>query len=177
MPVSRVYTIGHSTRSADDFVALLRAHAVDRLADVRTIPQSRRNPQFGRDALQARLAAEGIGYRHFPELGGLRRPRRDSPNTGWQNASFQGYADYMLTAAFASAVDELLVFAAASTAAVMCAEAVWWRCHRRLLSDALVARGVEVGHITGETRVEWHRLTAFARAAGGHLVYPGDTSG
>ena len=128
----------------------LRAHDITGLGDIRTIPASRRHPQFGREALGARLREESIEYRHFPDLGGLRKPRKDSLNSGWKNAAFRGYADHMQTAAFSNAVDELLDFATRRRVAVMCAEAVWWQCHRMLLSDALTARGVEVRHIMSQ---------------------------
>jgi uncharacterized protein (DUF488 family) len=149
-----IWTIGHSTRTADEFLQLLRDNSIDRLADIRTIPQSRRHPHFGRDALAGRLAAEGMAYRHFPALGGLRKPRIDSPNSAWKNASFRGYADHMLTATFSDAVGELLDFGEPGRAVVMCAEAVWWRCHRMLLSDALVARGVRVEHILSTGKIQ-----------------------
>ena len=177
MPATRIWTIGHSTRTADEFLDLLRAQTIGGLADVRTIPRSRRHPHFGREALDARLEAEGIEYRHFPELGGLRKPRRESPNGAWKNESFRGYADHMMTPGFESAVDELLQFAGQRNVAVMCAEAVWWRCHRMLLSDALVARGVEVQHIMslrGATALQPHRLTSFAQIrSAGRVWYPG----
>jgi uncharacterized protein (DUF488 family) len=169
MPATQIFTIGHSTRSADDFLALLRAHHIERLADVRTIPRSRRHPHFGRDALSTRLNVEGIEYRHFPALGGLRKPRSDSPNGAWKNQAFRGYADHMLTSEFGGAVDDLLQFGDGGRTAVMCAEAVWWQCHRMLLSDALVARHIDVQHIMqkGSQRtassLQPHRLTPFAR--------------
>jgi uncharacterized protein (DUF488 family) len=173
----RIWTIGHSTRSADEFVALLRANAIEGLADVRTIPKSRRHPHFAREALEARLTDEGIEYRHFAALGGLRRPRHDSPNGAWRNEAFRGYADHMLTPEFAAAVDELLRFGERRNVAVMCAEAVWWQCHRMLLSDALVARDVDVQHIMsqkGASAVQLHRLTPFAQIRSDHQVwYPG----
>ena len=165
MPASRIWTIGHSTRSADEFVGLLRANAIGGLADVRTIPRSRRHPHFGRELLDARLRADGIEYRHFADLGGLRKPRPDSPNAAWRNEAFRGYADHMMTPAFSAAVDELLAFGDRRNVAVMCAEAVWWQCHRMLLSDALVARDVDVRHIMGQkgaAAVQPHRLTPFA---------------
>ena len=175
--VRRIWTIGHSTRSADEFLELLRAHTIDGLADIRTIPRSRRHPHFGRDALDARLTQEGIAYRHFAELGGLRKPQPDSPNGAWRNEAFRGYADHMLTPQFAAAVDELLGFGERRNVAVMCAEAVWWQCHRMLLSDALVARDVEVQHIMslrGRSSVQPHRLTPFAQIrAEGQVWYPG----
>jgi len=139
-----VYTIGHSTRDIDRFIALLEREHIQHVADVRSFPGSRRYPQFGREALAASLAARGIGYSHHPELGGRRRARPDSPNGAWRNESFRGYADYMLTPAFATALDVLVDEAARQRTAIMCAEAVPWRCHRSLISDALVARGVEV---------------------------------
>jgi uncharacterized protein (DUF488 family) len=168
----RIYTIGHSTRSFDDFAALLESHAVRQIADIRTIPRSRRHPQFGRDALERALPGRGIAYRHFPGLGGLRHPRRDSPNSGWRNDSFRGYADYMGTSEFENAVDELLAFAAAAPTAVMCAEAVWWRCHRGLLADALVARGIDVLHILSAAPAAPHQLNPMARVDGGRVTYP-----
>ena len=174
MPTSRVWTIGHSTRTADEFISLLRPQEIDRLADFRTIPQSRRHPHFGRDALSARLAAEGVQYRHFKDLGGLRKPRADSTNGAWKNQAFRGYADHMETVEFAASVDELLAFGAGGRVAVMCAEAVWWQCHRMLLSDALVAREIDVEHILSAVSVQPHRLTPFAQIqAGGHVRYPG----
>jgi uncharacterized protein (DUF488 family) len=178
MPASRIWTIGHSTRSADEFVQLLRANDIGGLADVRTIPRSRRHPQFGRELLDARLRAEGIEYRHFAALGGLRRPRPDSPNTAWRNEAFRGYADHMLTPAFSTAVDELLAFGDSRNVAVMCAEAVWWQCHRMLLSDALLARDVVVRHIMsqkGATAIQPHCFTPFADVrADGQVWYPVD---
>jgi uncharacterized protein (DUF488 family) len=174
MPTSRVWTIGHSTRTADEFVSLLRFQGIDRLADIRTIPQSRRHPHFGSDALSTRLAAEGIQYRHFKNLGGLRKPRADSANGAWKNQAFRGYADHMETAEFAAAVDELLAFGDGGRLVVMCAEAVWWRCHRMLLSDALVARTIDVQHILGPASVQPHRLTPFAQIQDNRDVrYPG----
>ena len=176
MPAEMIWTIGHSTRSADEFVSLLQAHDITGLGDIRTIPASRRHPQFGRDALDARLREESIEYRHFPDLGGLRKPRKDSTNSGWKNAAFRGYADYMQTAQFVEAVDELMSFAGQRRVAVMCAEAVWWRCHRMLLSDALTARGVDVRHIMsqrGSSALQPHRLTPFARVESAAVSYPG----
>jgi uncharacterized protein (DUF488 family) len=172
-----IWTIGHSTRSADEFLELLRTNTIEGLADVRTIPNSRRHPHFGSDALAARLKADGIEYRHFAALGGLRKPRTDSPNGAWRNESFRGYADHMMTPAFAAGIDELLAFGARRHVAVMCAEAVWWQCHRMLLSDALVARGVDVQHIMslrGKSSVQPHRLTPFAKIRDeGQVWYPG----
>ncbi len=167
-----VYTIGHSTRPLDEFVGLLQAQGVRQLADVRTAPGSRRHPQFGREALDKALAARDIRYRHFPALGGLRKPRRDSPNMALRNESFRGYADYMQTPEFEAGVDALVEFASAAPTAVMCAEAVWWRCHRSLLSDALVARGVRVMHILDAGDPHPHRLNPIARVQDGKVSYP-----
>jgi uncharacterized protein (DUF488 family) len=168
-----IYTIGHSTHPADVFLDLLRAHGVEQLADVRTVPRSKRHPQFERDALDRFLARSGIRYRHFPGLGGLRKPRPDSRNTAWQHAGFRGYADYMQTTQFETAVAELEAFAALGPTAVMCAEAVWWRCHRRLLADALFVRGVEVRHILSLAEPKPHELSDFARPHGSTVTYPG----
>jgi len=168
-----VFTIGHSTRAIEEFIALLRTHGVTQLADVRTIPKSRRHPQFVKEALAASLAAAGVAYRHMPGLGGLRKPRRDSSNMAWQHHGFRGYADYMETPAFEEALGELIDWGAAASTAVMCAEAVWWQCHRRLVADALVARGIEVRHVTGPGLAKAHELTAFARLDGGRVRYPG----
>lgn len=166
-----VYTIGHSTRDIDRFIALLEREHIQHVADVRSFPGSRRYPQFGRESLAASLAARGIGYSHHPELGGRRHARPDSPNGAWRNESFRGYADYMLTPAFATALDVLLDRAARERTAIMCAEAVPWRCHRSLVSDALVARGVDVQHIL-DARTEPHHLTPFAVVTDGVLYYP-----
>jgi uncharacterized protein (DUF488 family) len=169
-----VYAIGHSTRTAGEFVALLNAHGVRELVDVRTIPRSRHNPQFNTDALAATLAAAGIGYVHMPSLGGLRRPKPDSINAGWRNDSFRGYADYMQTPAFAAAIDALIGIAASQPTAVMCAEAVPWRCHRSLIADALLVRGLLAVEIVSETRTTPHALTPFARVAGTEITYPAE---
>lgn len=169
-----IYTIGHSTRTAEEFVALLQAHGVAQIADVRTVPKSRRWPHFSGEALAASLPRQDIGYRHFAALGGLRKPRPDSVNGAWQHDSFRGYADHMSTPAFQAGLDELQHYARAHATAVMCAEAVWWQCHRRLIADALVAIGVTVLHIMTPTRVEPHALTPFARVDDdGHVTYPG----
>jgi uncharacterized protein (DUF488 family) len=177
MPASRIWTIGHSTRTADEFLQLLQANAIDGLADVRTIPKSRRHPHFAGEALGARLKKDGIEYRHFAGLGGLRKPRPDSPNGAWRNESFRGYADHLMTPGFASALDDLLEFGERRHVAVMCAEAVWWQCHRMLLSDALLARDVDVQHIMsqrGKSSVQPHRLTPFAQIRDdGQVWYPG----
>jgi uncharacterized protein (DUF488 family) len=157
-----IFTVGHSTRPAEEFVALLQGFGIELLADVRTVPRSRRNPQFEKDALREILSTHGIEYIHLPSLGGLRHPRRDSVNTGWQNASFRGYADYMQTGEFARAVQALTDLAATKRIAIMCAEAVPWRCHRSLLGDALLARGIEVIDILNRSNAQPHKLTAWA---------------
>ena len=168
-----IYTIGHSTHAAEAFIALLHAHGIRRLADVRRIPKSKRHPHFASGALAAALEEVGVEYRHFPDLGGMRKPRRDSVNTAWRVASFRGYADYMQTPGFRAALDALLAFAHESRTAVMCAEAVWWECHRRLLSDALVAREIQVRHILSMGEAKPHELSDFARSADGEVTYPG----
>jgi uncharacterized protein (DUF488 family) len=165
-------TVGHSTRTLDDFIALLKAHGVGRVADVRTVPRSRRNPQFNRDTLPDALAAAGIGYTHLARLGGRRRARGDSPNIGWRNPSFRGYADYMQTPEFAEALSALIELAGQGCIAVMCAEAVPWRCHRALIADAVTVRGIAVEHIMSESQRNPHRLTAFARVVGTSITYP-----
>jgi len=169
-----VLTIGHSNRPLEAFLDLLRAHSVDRVIDVRTIPRSRHNPQFNADALAESLGRAGIHYTHLKALGGLRRPKTDSRNLGWRNASFRGFADYMQTADFDGALNGLLQIAACDRCAVMCAEAVPWRCHRSLIADALLARGVGVEHIVGGKQRQTHRLTAFARIHGKRVTYPED---
>ena len=172
MPPNVVYTIGHSTRSADAFVGLLEAHGVTCLADVRTVPRSRHNPQFNGEDLAATLAAHAIEYVRMPGLGGFRRARADSPNAGWRNASFRGYADYMQTPAFEESLATLMGLANGSIVAMMCAEAVPWRCHRSLIADALTVRGIRVEEITGETKTSLHELTPFARVDGTTIRYP-----
>jgi uncharacterized protein (DUF488 family) len=168
-----IFTLGHSTRPIEQFLGLLASHGVQRLVDVRTVPRSRHNPQFNADALAASLAGAGVAYLHVPGLGGLRRPRRDSVNTGWRNESFRGYADYMQTQPFADALQQVLGFAARERLALMCAEAVPWRCHRSLVADALVVRGIEVLEITGPTTARAHALTPWAKVEGTTISYPG----
>jgi uncharacterized protein (DUF488 family) len=168
-----IFTIGHSTHQLEQFIHLLHAHEVTLVADVRTVPRSRHNPQFNRDTLPEALAAAGIAYRHLPGLGGLRRPSSDSSNTGWRNASFRGFADYMQTAEFATGLDQLLSLAMQWRVAIMCAEAVPWRCHRSLIADALFARGVSVEHIISAGHTQTHRPTPFARMEGLCVTYPG----
>ena len=170
IPIS---TVGHSTHSIAEFVRMLRAHGIQQLADVRTIPRSRHNPQFNRESLPASLAEAGIAYRHMPDLGGLRRAAKDSTNTGWRNASFRGYADYMQTEAFHKALEELIEFAGERSTAIMCAEAVPWRCHRSLIADALVARSIPVLEILNAGEARPHAMTSFAKVRGAEVTYPG----
>ena len=167
-----ILTIGHSTRPIEEFIELLRRHGVERLIDIRTIPRSRHNPQFNGDALAHSLRDAHIEYAHLKELGGLRHARPDSANLGWRNASFRGYADYMQTQEFEQAVRRLLQACGEKQCAVMCAEAVPWRCHRSLLADALVARGIAVEHILGASRRDPHHLTPFAKIENGKVTYP-----
>jgi uncharacterized protein (DUF488 family) len=172
----RIYTVGHSTRGLDELIALLRGFDVSLLVDIRTIPRSRHNPQFASDSLGRALPREGLRYLHLPRLGGLRRARKDSPNTGWRNASFRGFADYMGTEDFEAGLTELRALVTEGTVALMCAEAVPWRCHRSLVADALMARGARVEHIMGSSRSTPHRLTAFAKVKGSRVTYPADAA-
>lgn len=167
-----VWTVGHSTRPLEALVALLRAHAVDTVADVRTVPRSRRHPQFEKEALAQSLPGAAVAYIHLPGLGGLRKPRAGSPNTGLRSEGFRGYADYMQTADFDRHVEALLQLAGRAHVALMCAEAEPARCHRALLSDALVVRGVEVLHITGPGAAAPHAVTPWAARDGVRLTYP-----
>jgi uncharacterized protein (DUF488 family) len=167
-----LFTIGHSTRTADEFIALLQAHDITAVADVRTVPRSRRHPHFAQEPLRALLSAQGVTYRHIPGLGGLRKPRRDSPNGGWRVEGFRGYADYMETGAFSAGLKDLLEFAEKYMVAMMCAESKWWQCHRQLIADALVARGIEVRHIMSAGEPAQHDLTSFARVSGTTVTYP-----
>src|ERR1043165_9091531 len=174
--ISRIWTIGHSTRQIDSFVSLLKENGIKLLADVRSWPASRRYPQFNREALAKSLADAGIRYEHFPELGGKRKAKPDSHNTVWHNASFRGYADHMETDEFRKGVERLLDLAdKAGPAAIMCAEAVWWRCHRSLISDYLKVRGVEVLHILNANKIEPHPFTSAARIVNGKLNYAEET--
>ena len=168
-----MFTIGHSNRSLEQFLELLTANRVSLLVDVRTIPRSRHNPQFNGDTLPHTLGAQGIGYEHLPGLGGLRHPRKDSVNTGWRNASFRGYADYMQTEEFARHLAALTGLKPRQNLAIMCAEAVPWRCHRSLIADALTIRGLPVTHILSASKAEPHQLTSFARVEGTRIIYPG----
>jgi uncharacterized protein (DUF488 family) len=168
----QIWTIGHSTRDIEFFISLLEEHGIKSLADVRLLPGSKRYPQFNKETLANSLGKTGIRYEHFPELGGRRKPRKDSRNTAWRNESFRGYADYMETEEFDKAVKRLLDLAAdAGPTAIMCAEAVWWRCHRALISDFLKARGIEVMHILDANKTEPHPFTSAARMIEGALSY------
>ena len=173
-PEPLVCTVGHSTHPLDDFIALLKANGVVHVLDVRTVPRSRHNPQFNRDALTLSLPAAGIAYTHVPALGGLRHARADSINGGWRNASFRGYADYMQTPEFAENVEQVAHLAARERCALMCAEAVPWRCHRSLIADALTVRGVRVEDIIGTKGRKLHLLTPWAHAEGLTITYPSE---
>jgi len=167
-----IWTIGHATRALDELVELLRAHGVTQLVDVRTIPRSRRNPQFNRETLPESLGAGGITYAHMPGLGGLRRPRPDSVNAGWRNQGFRGFADYMQTPEFAKNLEALVALSRRRPTAIMCAETVPWRCHRSLVADALTVRGIPVEHIVSTGGAAPHALTPWARVEGTTLTYP-----
>lgn len=167
-----VFTIGHSTRSLEEFIGLLKAHGVTRVVDVRTVPRSRHNPQFNRDTLPVSLKEAGIGYTHLAELGGLRHTSPQSCNTGWRNPSFRGYADYMQTPEFDAGIKHLLDLAHKDRIAIMCAEAVSWRCHRSLIADALLVRGIPSEDIQSSTRTQIHKLTPFAKVEGRQITYP-----
>ena len=191
----RIWTIGHSTRMIDEFISLLKENKINLLADVRTWPGSKRYPHFNKDALAKSLSEQGIRYEHFPELGGKRKSKPDSRNTAWRNASFRGYADYMETEQFQNGIERLLNIAGQGAAtwavaekrydgseavtpcaiAIMCAEAVWWRCHRSLIADYLKARGVEVLHILGANKVDPHPYTPAARIVNGELTYEAES--
>jgi uncharacterized protein (DUF488 family) len=167
-----ILTIGHSTHPLETFIQLLQAHGVTLVADVRTVPRSRHNPQFNRETLPEQLKLAGIGYVHLPGLGGLRRPRPDSPNRGWRHDAFRGFADYMQTREFWENLEALMRLAQKERLALMCAEAVPWRCHRSLIADALWVRGVPVEHIMGLKGRQPHRLTGFAQVRDEGLTYP-----
>lgn len=167
-----ILTIGHSTRTWKEFLEILRAHGVRRVVDVRTVPRSRHNPQFNRDILRKKLRAAGIGYVHLSKLGGLRRARADSRNMGWRNASFRGYADYMQSAEFDAGLQRLIKLGRDKRSAIMCAEAVPWRCHRSLVGDALTVRGVRAEDIMSKTVSRLHKLTGFAKVRGKRITYP-----
>ncbi len=167
-----IYTIGHSTRTIEQFIELLRAHGIEELVDVRTIPRSRHNPQFGTEELAASLQQEEIAYTHLGKLGGLRHASKDSVNLGWQNTSFRGFADYMATSEFQAGLDELKSLAEKKTVAIMCAEAVPWRCHRSLIADALTVQGWQVLHIQSRKTASPHELTPFLKVQDEKITYP-----
>jgi uncharacterized protein (DUF488 family) len=171
-----IYTIGHSTRPIGEFIRILDAYGIEEIADVRTIPRSRRNPQFNEDNLREELREHGIEYTRLEGLGGLRHTTKASVNTAWKNASFRGYADYMQTPAFARAIDELVSLGKEKRVAIMCAEAVPWRCHRSLIGDALLARNIRVEDIMSEKAVRPHRLTPWAKVDGTRVTYPGQAA-
>ena len=172
-----VYTIGHSTRPIGEFIDLLRAHGVRKVVDVRTVPGSAKNPQFNAEAMVSALRAAGIDYEHLKGLGGLRRPRKDSMNTAWRNDSFRGYADYMQTEDFESSLTVLMREVRSACAAIMCAEALPWRCHRSMIADALVVRGIRVEHIMSRSKTVPHTITPWARVDGQRITYPATESG
>jgi uncharacterized protein (DUF488 family) len=167
-----IFTIGHSTRAWEEFRDLLRAHGIKRVIDVRTVPRSRHNPQFSRETLSTKLRNAKIGYVHLHKLGGRRHARPDSQNAGWRNASFRGYADYMQTPEFESGLERLLKLSSEKKCAIMCAEAVPWRCHRSLIADALLARGIPAAHIISIAKPRAHKLTSFARIRAHRVTYP-----
>jgi uncharacterized protein (DUF488 family) len=171
-----IFTVGHSTRSFEELVAMLRAHGVEQLIDVRTIPRSRHNPQFNREVLSKALHNRRIGYRHMKALGGLRRADPDSINTGWRNASFRGFADYMQMPSFEKSLVQLIELVKRKPTAIMCAEAVPWRCHRSLIADALTVRGYEVRDIMSITSAKQHLLNPMARVKGQQITYPSQQS-
>lgn len=171
-PRFAIFTVGHSTLPIGRFIELLKTYGIEQLVDIRTMPGSRRNPQFGSETLAGSLEAAHIEYAHMGALGGLRRARKDSPNAGWRNKSFRGYADYMQSAEFVHAVETLIEMGRQKRTAIMCAEAVPWRCHRSLVADALDMRGVQVIEILSETNYRQHKLTPFARVDGMSITYP-----
>jgi uncharacterized protein (DUF488 family) len=171
-PKDAIFTVGHSTLPIERFVALLRAYGIERLADIRTVPRSRHNPQFNDTALAGTLAAEHLDYIPMQALGGLRHARKDSPNTGWRNAGFRGYADYMQTEQFQAALDRLIQISREKRVAIMCAEAAPWRCHRSLVADALGVRAVPVIEILSVSSYRAHKLTSFAHLDGTRITYP-----
>jgi uncharacterized protein (DUF488 family) len=169
-----IMTVGHSTRQIEEFIKLLKDHGVKRVVDVRKVPRSRHNPQFNDDELPNSLKSARIGYTHMPELGGLRHARKDSLNTGWRNLSFRGFADYMQTLEFEHGLEQLIEVGAREPIAIMCAEAVPWRCHRSLIADALTARGIPVEDIVGPSRAQPHKMTPFAQVDGDRVTYPAE---
>jgi uncharacterized protein (DUF488 family) len=174
--MSTIYAVGHSTHAWEEFRELLLAHRITRLVDIRTVPKSRHNPQFNQQALARELPKAGIAYDHFPSLGGLRRPAKDSKNTGWENSSFRGYADYMQTREFVGAIRQLMQAAKGQHTAIMCAEGNPFRCHRSLVADALLVRGVRVLHISSKKSARAHKITPFAHIEGTRITYPSPDS-
>jgi uncharacterized protein (DUF488 family) len=170
-----VFTIGHSTRPLDEFIELLKANGIKRVIDIRTIPRSRHNPQFNREAFAKSLRAKGIGYKHIKKLGGLRHSKKDSINLGWRNSSFRGFADYMQTPEFETALERAIKLAKTKPSALMCAEAVPWRCHRSLVADALAVRKIPVKHILSPARAQAHKITPFALVRVSQITYPNET--
>lgn len=168
----RIHSVGHSTRSIGEFIDLLKHYGIEQVVDVRTVPRSRKNPQFNREELERVLPEVKIDYVHMKELGGLRHPKRDSINTGWENESFRGFADYMQTPEFAAALSRLIELAERKLTAIMCAEILPWRCHRSLIADALMVRGIEVIEIIDQTESRPHKLTSFAQVDGENVTYP-----
>jgi len=168
-----VYTLGFSNRSWEDTITILQTHDIRRLVDIRTLPGSRRTPQFNQENLQQRLPAAGIEYVHMKSLGGLRKPdKRSNTNAAWRNDGFRAYADYMQTFAFGDALNALMSLITEMRSVYVCTEAVFWRCHRQLVSDALIVRGYRIGHILGANQVQEHVMTSFARTDGAHITYP-----
>jgi uncharacterized protein (DUF488 family) len=172
-PKGAIFTLGHSTLPIERFLVLLHSYGIERLVDIRTIPRSHHNPQFNDTALASSLTAANLDYVHMQALGGLRRACKDSLNMGWRNESFRGYADYMQTERFRDALETLIDMSREKCIAIMCAEAVPWRCHRSLIADALVIRGIQVGEIISATRTQAHAMTSFARVEGTTVTYPG----
>jgi uncharacterized protein (DUF488 family) len=171
-PAGTIFTVGHSNVSIEAFLALLRPYEIGCVADIRTVPRSRHNPQFNADALAPALSANEIDYTPLQSLGGLRRPRKDSPNTGWRNEGFRGYADYMQTPSFSAGLERLIEMSRDRRTAIMCAEAIPWRCHRSLVADALVVRGILAIEILSQTTCRPHVLTSFAHVEGTDITYP-----
>jgi uncharacterized protein (DUF488 family) len=172
LPSTSIYTIGHSTRSIEEFIEILSHYKIQLLVDIRSLPGSTRYPQFNSDNLEKSLEDAGIGYIHLKELGGLRKPKKDSINIGWRNSSFRGYADYMQTEEFDKALAKLMEFSKEKTVAIMCAEAVPWRCHRSLVGDALLVGGFEVLDVISTSAVRDHKLTPWAQVRGREITYP-----
>lgn len=170
--MEEIYTIGHSTRSIEELIGLLKAHGIQTVVDIRTVPKSRHNPQFNQEELKLALRRSKIGYRHLKELGGLRRPQKDSINTGWENGSFRGYADYMATEPFEKGLEKLEKIGSKKRVVLLCAEAVPWRCHRSLVADALTVKKWKVFHIQSKKTAKRHRKTPFLKVKKGLLIYP-----